>query len=43
MPDTKLTNISVLILCINTKHFDVYNANVPRNHDQYCNAEINTY
>lgn len=30
MADTKLTNISVRILCIDTKHFDVYHANVPR-------------
>lgn len=43
IPDTKLTTILVLILCIDPKQFDVYNANMPRNHDQYCNAEINTY
>lgn len=40
---TTLTSILVLILCIDTKHFDVYNANVPRNHVEYSNAEINTY
>lgn len=43
MVDTILTNISVLVLCLDTKHFDVYNANVARNHEEYSNVEINTY